>query len=388
MTLVLFLTLVLASEPHTLVMVNGKAISCDQYERQDGQVRIQRGGEVFALPATAIDWAKTEELRVQREQRIAAQAQVEKPKAIAKPGRGPIVLTNEHLPQSSKTRVDPIRTSYRVIGNSILVQVSINGSGPFDIILDTGASLTVIHPGIIEQLRIPLESDTIPIIGVGGTAKAGVAVLREISLSNARVEDLRVAAHSLPALEMEQVIGLLGQDFLNHFVVNLNATTKTLTLTPLTDTKRHLLNRSPQELESMAEEGRQLKSDVKASLNELGKIASAIWNSGGSSGQSQRINAIIRNLNTYKSHANEMVGLISTIPRDELSDEQRTYVDRAVSCHPKFDRLMRDLMSFAQLLRRVGSKSRDGTDAAAKSEMETRFEQLRDTHREAENCGN
>src|SRR5712691_12170903 len=101
-------------------------------------------------------------------------------------------------------------------GKPIMVSAKINGGGSAQLMLDTGASVTVINPRVLagmatgspDVLFVPVES-----IEVGG----------------ARSGPLRVAAHDV---DLGQGDGLLGRDFLDQFTVNIDSTAGVVTLSP------------------------------------------------------------------------------------------------------------------------------------------------------------
>ena len=55
----------------------------------------------------------------------------------------------------------------RMVHNSIIViQIQINGSGPYDFAVDTGSQLTMVDPSLASELRLVLEGTT----GISGVA--------------------------------------------------------------------------------------------------------------------------------------------------------------------------------------------------------------------------
>jgi predicted aspartyl protease len=105
-------------------------------------------------------------------------------------------------------------------GYLIVVQTTVNGSGPFSFLLDTGATRTVIDPELARQLQAPV---------VGKASLTGILHVRQDEL--VRLEDVRLGAVSLSGmgaivdkLARQKTLapgirGVLGEDFLSRFDV-------------------------------------------------------------------------------------------------------------------------------------------------------------------------
>lgn len=107
-------------------------------------------------------------------------------------------------------------------GSTILmVPVFFGDAGPFQFVLDTGASRTVLEPGLVDELRLGRGSDA-PGSGAGG---------EEFNVSTVEVESWRVGevqlqprtvvTTDLPSVPAPgpQFRGLLGSDVLSGFGV-------------------------------------------------------------------------------------------------------------------------------------------------------------------------
>jgi predicted aspartyl protease len=115
-------------------------------------------------------------------------------------------------------------------GKPIMVSAKINGEGSAKLMLDTGASVTVINPRVLagmgigsrEALRGSVKSAT-------GTADVLFVPVQSIEVGGARSGPLRVAAHDV---ELGQGDGLLGRDFLDQFKVSIDSTAGVVTISP------------------------------------------------------------------------------------------------------------------------------------------------------------
>ena len=115
-------------------------------------------------------------------------------------------------------------------GKPIMVSAKINGEGSAQLMLDTGASVTVINPRVLAGMGISSrEALRGSVKGATGTADVLFVPVQSIEVGSARSGPLRVAAHDV---ELGQGDGLLGRDFLDQFTVNIDSTAGVVTISP------------------------------------------------------------------------------------------------------------------------------------------------------------
>jgi hypothetical protein len=115
-------------------------------------------------------------------------------------------------------------------GQPILVNARINDTGSVRLLLDTGASVTTISPRVLAQLGVSSrEALRGSIRGVTGTADALFIMVNSIDVNGAKAGPIRVVAHDV---ELGQGEGLLGRDYLDRFIVNIDNQVGIVTLTP------------------------------------------------------------------------------------------------------------------------------------------------------------
>jgi hypothetical protein len=115
-------------------------------------------------------------------------------------------------------------------GQPIMVSVRINGATPATLMLDTGATRTVINPKVLEAMGVSYgDAQRGTIRGVTGEAPVLAVRVESIEASGARSGPLLVVAHDTG---FGQGDGLLGRDFLDQFSVNIDNTAGLVTLTP------------------------------------------------------------------------------------------------------------------------------------------------------------
>ena len=115
-------------------------------------------------------------------------------------------------------------------GQPIMVSVQINGATPATLMLDTGATRTVINPRVLEALGANYrDAQRGTIRGVTGEAPVLAVRIESIEASGARSGPLLVVSHDTG---FGQGDGLLGRDFLDQFSVNIDNAAGLVTLTP------------------------------------------------------------------------------------------------------------------------------------------------------------
>lgn len=99
--------------------------------------------------------------------------------------------------------------------------------------LDTGATTTVVSNWLLTAIGydLSLVQQRITIITGSGTESVREVVVEKIQAIDQAVEDVTVICHDLP--EETDLDGLLGLNFLRHLDIQINYSTSTLALSPL-----------------------------------------------------------------------------------------------------------------------------------------------------------
>jgi hypothetical protein len=123
----------------------------------------------------------------------------------------------------------PTRITF-VPGQPIMVSARINGSGAAQLMLDTGAQVTVINPRALAAFGVSMrDAQRGTLQGVTGSTDTLAVRLESLEVSTARVGPLMVVSHDSGPGTGD---GLLGRDFLDRFTVNIDNTAGVVTLTP------------------------------------------------------------------------------------------------------------------------------------------------------------
>ena len=115
-------------------------------------------------------------------------------------------------------------------GKPIMVSAKVNGGNAANLILDTGASVTVINPRVLAGMGIG-SSQAVrgSVKGATGSADVLFVPIESIEVGISRSGPLRIAAHDV---DLSQGDGLLGRDFLDQFKVTIDSTAGIVTIAP------------------------------------------------------------------------------------------------------------------------------------------------------------
>lgn len=104
----------------------------------------------------------------------------------------------------------------KLAGEHYLVNLDIAGAGSVELMLDTGASKTVIKRALLEDKVLGLLENTqsIQMNTANGNAKGLVVTLKNVGMSSIDIDQLEVVLMDLPDFKYD---GLLGMNFLGQF---------------------------------------------------------------------------------------------------------------------------------------------------------------------------
>ena len=114
-------------------------------------------------------------------------------------------------------------------GNMIMMRVSVNKSRPLKFIFDTGASASAVSPEIAAELGLKSKG------GVKGTATGGpitASIIEGVTfdVQGVEVSNQMIVAISFGATPCFQFDGIIGFDFINQFVVEIDYENKLMNL--------------------------------------------------------------------------------------------------------------------------------------------------------------
>lgn len=100
---------------------------------------------------------------------------------------------------------------------ALVVPVHLNGAGPYQFVLDTGATLTCVQSSIVDSLDLPERPGRSGFgAGIGGSGSVQIVAIDSLRLGQTTAHDLTACSLNLANLEQTgiQVDGLLGLNFL------------------------------------------------------------------------------------------------------------------------------------------------------------------------------
>ena len=102
--------------------------------------------------------------------------------------------------------------------HQMIVPVSINHTGPFSFLLDTGTQMTMLDPTLAATLKLS-TSGTAEVVSVGVSAWASFAQVELIEVGSRSTANQKVLVYDLKNLQVTglKIQGVLGEEFLEQF---------------------------------------------------------------------------------------------------------------------------------------------------------------------------
>jgi Aspartyl protease len=104
--------------------------------------------------------------------------------------------------------------------HQIVIRVSINHSGPYNFLLDTGTQMTIIDPALAGELHLATSGEA-SVATAGVHASASMAQVDLVEAGSHRLAGLKVLVFDIEVVQgkTRDVRGVLGEDFLENFDV-------------------------------------------------------------------------------------------------------------------------------------------------------------------------
>jgi predicted aspartyl protease len=150
--------------------------------------------------------------------------------APEKPAAAPAALITAPV-SGPRSSMIPIQ----VVNNVVLVPATFNGSHGATLLLDTGASYTVITPALAARLNLAPRPNTAKrSLSTAGGQKIEVPFVRlpALDIGNATLVDIEVGVYAV-APESPTIDGLLGADVLSRYRVTVDHSARQLRLDPV-----------------------------------------------------------------------------------------------------------------------------------------------------------
>ncbi len=112
---------------------------------------------------------------------------------------------------------------HNVNRHEMIVEVSINHSGPYDFLFDTGTQVTVVDQSLASELHLAAKGNA-AVAGISFQGPATFAQLDDVELGDHAATNQGVLIYDMKRLQAAGfgIRGLLGADFLSRFDVLIN----------------------------------------------------------------------------------------------------------------------------------------------------------------------
>lgn len=130
---------------------------------------------------------------------------------------------------SSKTSGGAIMIPVKILAGHAIVPVTFNNSVTANLMVDTGASRTMVSKRVARDLRLSSMGSGTG-YGVGGRVTVSIARVESVKVGEVEIQNMPVSIHDFspdPSYE-----GLLGVDFLGRFHMSLDSAKQVMVLTP------------------------------------------------------------------------------------------------------------------------------------------------------------
>lgn len=148
--------------------------------------------------------------------------------------------TPERVEVSSQGGAEGAGVAFELAGPgeaAVLVPVHVDGEGPFQLVVDTGATLTCLDRELVERLDLPDARGQRGVgfgIGGDGGGRMRLVEVESLRVGDATAEGLTACTVDLSAIRGAGIPaeGLLGLDFLRSFRVTFDFEARRLLLEP------------------------------------------------------------------------------------------------------------------------------------------------------------
>jgi predicted aspartyl protease len=143
----------------------------------------------------------------------------------------PVLLSFAAVPGSAESPQTVTVSMRPYKGTRSVVAVKVNGTGPYDFMVDTGATVTVLDTAMFDELGLRGEG-TSKVTSPGGATIQISSVAKEVTLDCLSVQNITVVSMESPMIESDyrSVRGILGENFLRHFDILIDNQHRKMTL--------------------------------------------------------------------------------------------------------------------------------------------------------------
>jgi predicted aspartyl protease len=145
-----------------------------------------------------------------------------------------ICASNLHATATAAPAPTEVTARIKIVNDYlIVVPITINGSGPYDFLLDTGSNNTILDQKLGDDLALPHGKAT-TIFGANGSMSLSSVYADSLSMAAATVDGKALSLFSSANLRSlpRKVRGILGEDFLQNFDILIDYRRQIIQLEP------------------------------------------------------------------------------------------------------------------------------------------------------------
>ncbi len=124
---------------------------------------------------------------------------------------------------------NPVAVPFKLQRGRVMIPARVNGSEPFSFMLDTGFSITTVHPALAEQLDLR-QAGRVTIVGIAGEEEAPMYAGVVFDFGGASYAPRRVASLPSERNRWRRQDGVLGSGLLRRFVMEIDGEAKLVRL--------------------------------------------------------------------------------------------------------------------------------------------------------------
>src|SRR5580698_410810 len=113
--------------------------------------------------------------------------------------------------------------------NGVVFEAMINGKGPFQLIFDTGASVSILNPAVIAQLGLPAESGSVAVPAMGGPVESKAFHAADVRIGGLALHHQTFYSIQLPWPDGTGPVGAVGYEMMRQLVVTVDYAQQRLT---------------------------------------------------------------------------------------------------------------------------------------------------------------
>lgn len=116
----------------------------------------------------------------------------------------------------------PAPIHFRKVLNLIFTEIMIDGKGPFNVAIDTGATQTVLSEKLVSEIGLQPITSTV-VFGIGGAGKVDTKIykVKELTIGDTKVTNVPVGTFNDPLIS-QLADGILASSIFSDFIMTVN----------------------------------------------------------------------------------------------------------------------------------------------------------------------